>query len=85
FLDRNLQRLILNTLAANYPDRTTESQLKELGSQGDVTKSLLYLSEHGLITGGATRSNQGWHITAATITAHGLDIAEDDGGLSAPG
>jgi hypothetical protein len=90
-IDRDLQRQILEHLAAAYPVGTY-TLATDLGRQDDdqpVLVNALYLEEHGLISSGYTRRgllgvpDEFAQTEAAAITARGIDFLADDGGLSA--
>lgn len=87
--NRNLQNAILRELAAVYPNRATEvvEKLNALTeSSDDLIGNMLYLEEHGLIVSGISRYLEGNAVVNSVqlkITARGLDLLADDGGLSA--
>ena len=94
-LDRALQRRILEALAALYPEGTYD--LPQAVSPADggeapderrVLVNTQYLAEHGLLESGfARRGTLGDDSFMAMgehrITAKGLDLLADDGGLGA--
>lgn len=81
-LDRQRQRLILEDLAAIYPDYSTN--LVQEGLEETDIANLYYLQDHGLVIASLTRTLGGSYVfEGATITAKGLDFLADDGGLSA--
>ena len=78
-LDRDLQREILLSCREAYPgyvEYTHEERYRE-----GLQANLIYLHEHGLITG--TLVNGNVELVNPRITATGLDFLEDDGGVSA--
>ena len=83
-LDRQLQRTLLEQMAEVYP--LSWDMAGVLGQVDELVlqANLAYLAEHGLITDalliGVDRSVA---FSAPTITAHGMDFLEDDGGLTA--
>lgn len=83
-LDRQLQRTLLERMAEVYP--LSWDMEGVLGKFDEIVlqANLAYLAEHGLITDalliGVDRSVA---FSAPTITAHGMDFLEDDGGLTA--
>ncbi|WP_238888606.1 hypothetical protein [Achromobacter insuavis] len=87
-LDRDLQRAILEKLAAAYPGDTHAAwkEIQLMATEESVIGSLLYLEAHGLLRSGLMRPLGGkWRINSAQfqITHLGLDFLQDDGGLSA--
>jgi len=84
FLDRDLQRNLLNEYREAYP----QSLLTTLsGSQDDRQRmvNISYLIDHGLLQGEGRVNSTGDRSSRwkAAITARGLDFLADDGGLSA--
>lgn len=89
-IDREVQRLILDTVFASYPDHAplgTFHKLLEIVGDGDtLVANMLYLEEHGLITSGIRVDGDGKfprNQKEFRITAKGIDFRLDDGGLSA--
>jgi hypothetical protein len=89
-IDRSLQRDVLEILAASYGSSNPDNQgVKALSDDPQkLAANLRYLTEHGLIEGGFRPLSDGsgkWSIVPNLmhITARGLDLLEDDGGLSA--
>lgn len=81
-IDRDLQRNLLNDLAAHYPD-TADYQRQGRESE-DVRANLAYLEEHELVTIRWTNSIGSRPLPfSVKITAKGMDFLADDGGLSA--
>jgi hypothetical protein len=93
-LDRELQRRILEELAACYPNGT--GALHELLGmttdpevENELIPNLAYLQEHQLVSSGYqpvdfVSGERSWRNLGRThITATGLDFLADDGGLSA--
>ncbi len=78
-LDRDLQREALLSCREAYP-RSVEYTHEEHHRDG-LQANLIYLHEHGLITG--TLVNGDTEVVNPRITATGLDFLEDDGGVSA--
>lgn len=88
--DRKTQQLILETVAASYPDHPpfeTFSKLVEIVGDGDkLVVNMIYLEGHGLIASGLRRTVDGqWMRDEAGffLTHDGVDFLLDDGGLSA--
>lgn len=93
-VNREMQRRVLERLAANYPDGAWELH-KELGAaeaDGEPTREFMatvqYLQEHDLVVSGYVFSeivgSAGWvNNERSNITARGLDFLADDGGLGA--
>lgn len=87
-LNRDLQRTILEKLAAAYPGDTSAAwkEIENLASEELIIGNLLYLEAHGLLRSGLGRAiGSKWRINTAQfqITHLGLDFLQDDGGLSA--
>lgn len=82
-LDREYQRIILQSLANHYPQSPEIFQL--FGHQVDngLLVNLCYLAEHGLVENLRADDDGGVDIVSARITARGLDFLQDDGGLTA--
>ena len=78
-LDRDLQREVLLSCKEAYPG-WVEYTHEERHRDG-LQANLIYLHEHGLITG--TLVNGDTEVVNPRITATGLDFPEDDGGVSA--
>lgn len=82
-LDRELQRRILKGLAEIYPS-AAQSLLKDLSADTDAgIANLVYLREHGMVSGELVRLQSHIRPGKQKITAKGLDFLADDGGLSA--
>lgn len=83
-LDRQLQRTLLERMAEVYPLSWDMDGVLGQFDELILQANLAYLAEHGLITDalliGVDRSVS---FAAPTITAHGMDFLEDDGGLTA--
>lgn len=83
-LDRELQKLILESLREVYPEA---SEVDSFLNVTDIKHqaNLFYLKEHGLLESEAVRNamNAPRQMLTARITANGLDFLEDDGGLGA--
>jgi hypothetical protein len=86
-LDRKLQLTILQELRDNYPNDVAVHRLNCFSEDRQFLGNLIYLREHGLVSGEITEEfSAGGSIKSmlwAIITAAGLDFIEDDGGLSA--
>lgn len=93
-LERTLQRRILETLAASYPEGAFDlpAALAAAGGEAPPERAVLvntqYLAEHGLLHSGYRRrgtiGDDSFTATGeTTITAAGLDFLADDGGLRA--
>jgi hypothetical protein len=90
-LDRTHQREILEALAGLFPEGSYD--VDALLNRPDTTTqqtlvNVQYLAEHGLLSSGykrmSTISNNGFYAAGETsITAKGLDLLADDGGLGA--
>lgn len=81
-IDRQLQKQLLEQLAAVYPEQTEVDSQRIKGDP--VTLNLWYLEEHGLVVN--TKSNTIGAppiVIASRITHKGLDFLADDGGLTA--
>lgn len=87
-LDRDLQRIILNSLADRYPEslgwtamstKYVQHNLPE--GEGKLWANLMYLSQHGLIA--IHRPTDEDDERSFSATHHGMDFLADDGGLSA--
>ena len=86
FLDRELQRRILEIARDDYPSPVATSDIEQVLASDEATilRNIAYLVEHRLLEGkmhlllGAPP-----RILDVTITANGLDFLEDDGGLTA--
>jgi len=90
-LDRAHQREILEALARLFPEGSYELD-KLLNRPGTTARQTLvntqYLAEHGLVNSGYKRrgtiSDDGFMAMGETcITAKGLDLLADDGGMGA--
>ncbi len=80
-LDRNRQKQILATLAACYPNHSTD--VIDVHSSADIA-NLHYLKEHELVSANLKVTIGGSFVFQdAKITAKGMDFLADDGGLSA--
>lgn len=86
-IDRKLQRIILEELRENYPNRKSVRLMECKSDDQTFNQNLYYLYEHGLIDGTATDTRsiegRGKFVKMAKITVAGLDFLENDGGLSA--
>lgn len=84
-IGRNVQRTVLDRLAAAYPRHIDFDGLADLFDKNeDMTWCCKYLHEHGLVRAKITDYVDGsQEVLYAEITAKGLDFLEDDGGLSA--
>jgi hypothetical protein len=83
-LDRSLQLEILTYLKGIYPEINTDVYLSIFKDKGDLKGNLKYLYEHGLINANISKTlNSPFAIMVTGITNKGLDLLEDDGGLSA--
>ena len=83
-LDRLLQLEILEYLKAKYPEDNEDVYLSQFEGRLDLLANLKYLYEHGLINADIPRPiDQPFIILVHGITAKGLDLLENDGGLSA--
>ncbi len=85
---RHLQLSLLRHLAKLYPARVEASEMDSwpiaLEDKPLVFADLVYLEEHKLIEAVLYRSGTGFErVILARITAEGIDLLEDDGGLSA--
>lgn len=83
-VDRHLQKRILEQAKAVYPgsfDAFTE--MPDEAESDHFAKNTFYLFEHGLITEPGFICNNEPQIRDFAITAKGIDLLEDDGGLSA--
>ena len=86
-LDRELQLTLLQELRDNFPNDVAVHRLASYSEDRQFLGNLIYLREHGLVSGeitavisvGGSIKSMPWAI----ITAAGLDFIEDDGGLSA--
>lgn len=88
--DRILQKKILQGLSSFYPksiDQETFSKMKQrAGSEQKLAANLFYLEENNLaISGLQPTSDDSFYFNyqEIRITAKGLDLLADDGGLSA--
>lgn len=83
-LDRISQRLILETLADEYPEAVSVKQLYGTIEAYKLTPNISYLEEHGLVRASYSGDKElGHSATVASITHKGLDFIQDDGGLGA--
>lgn len=89
-IDRNVQKLLLDTAYTSYPDHPpigTFDKLLDIVHDGDkLVANMLYLEEHGLIKSGIRHTIDGHFLrdqTGFRITSEGIDFLLDDGGLSA--
>ena len=78
-LNRELQLDVLRALRDAYPSGAGDLPHAE---DPNFPGNLWYLREHGLITAKSARPPHVYFFDC-TITARGLDLLEDDGGLSA--
>ena len=78
-LDRDLQREVLLSCREAYPGYVEYAH--EERHRERLQANLIYLHEHGLITGKLVNGNV--ELVDPRITATGLDFLEDDGGVSA--
>ncbi len=81
--DRAIQRRILETLAAGYPDWTSPADMAEISEVTDLRRELHYLREHGLVEFVEAEYSGGSQLRQMSITAKGVDFLADDGGLGA--
>jgi hypothetical protein len=82
-LDRAVQRQILELLRVHYPHGALPASSLKLDTK-QAGANLRYLEEHGLCKSGVLLGAGGSiQFNESTITAHGLDFLQDDGGLSA--
>lgn len=87
FLDRDLQKKLLNTLKEAYPQSLPFRQI--IGNKptddtvAKIISNIAYLEEHGLVDVKWTRVLSGSEPSLSKITAKGLDFLENDGGLTA--
>lgn len=84
-IDRDVQRRVLDRLAADYPQEVNADFLySDQDNPHHVIANVAYLEEHGLIAasyyGPKGRGNA---PLTAVITAKGMDFLADDGGLGA--
>jgi hypothetical protein len=86
-LDRALQLSFLSELKNHYPNEYPVQRLSCFVAGPDFNANIIYLEEHGLISGKSQHvrqlENPGVVMLMAKITANGLDFLEGDGGLSA--
>lgn len=86
-LNRSVQRGLLETLAAYYPESADNHQIQAVFSEPEnqLNVNLVYLEEHGPIAARRYSSDdvECPFPAIAKITAKGLDFLADDGGLSA--
>jgi len=89
-LDRALQRRILEALTEDYHKTFGAGRKPEdfCDDMDTLVFNLRYLAELDLITGGLQETHDGsarFHVflTKTRITARGIDLLQDDGGLSA--
>jgi len=86
-MDRELQLTILQELRNNFPNDVAVHRLACYSEDRQFLGNLIYLREHGLVSGEITEViSAGGSIKSmpwAIITAVGLDFIEDDGGLNA--
>lgn len=84
-LDRALQKHLLHKLANSYPARCAGLYSDDDETADNELANLLYLEEHGLVVSGMTRSPSGKlvYTGGAMITAKGLDLIANDGGIAA--
>ena len=81
-LSRTLQRQILESLAAAYPQSVKFAELP--GSNDAASANVAYLEEHGLCKSSvSTAMNGATRRGPSSITMRGLDYLSADGGLSA--
>lgn len=83
-LSRELQRRLLERLGDAYPSTLDQGRLQQLASDREFTVNLAYLDEHGLVEVKLQHYlSDRSVVTAARITAKGIDFLADDGGLGA--
>jgi hypothetical protein len=86
-LDRALQLSFLSELKDHYPNEYPVQRLSCFVDGPDFNANIIYLEEHGLISGKSRHvrqlENPGVVLLMAKITANGLDFLENDGGLRA--
>jgi DNA-binding transcriptional ArsR family regulator len=83
-IDRQLQRTMLEKLAAAYPEELNIGPLAL--PEPAASANLKYLEDHGLVRLLAKTDaviGMSYRVYTAEITAKGLDFLADDGGLSA--
>lgn len=86
FIDREVQRKILERLRNRYPSPVSQFQLSQIEGVRNLDSNVAYLNEHGLLKSEMKFSADGnctpnWNT--AVLTARGVDFLEDDGGLTA--
>lgn len=83
-MNRELQREILEQLAATYPEAVEPHTIGHSADSPAFNFNAQYLAEHGLIDAKSTQYlGVPSQIVLARITAKGLDFLQDDGGLGA--
>ena len=88
-IDREVQKLILDTTYASFPDAVTErtfNKLVDIIGDGDkLVANILYLEGHGLVKSGISRdiSDELFYKGGLIITSEGIDFLLDDGGVGA--
>lgn len=85
-IDRLAQKNILERLAATYPNQVGTQKSEPFGMDKTALYfHLAYLEEHGLVIcqWAGNIGSGGKLCISAKITARGLDLLADDGGLSA--
>lgn len=88
YLDRKLQRRLLELCAADYPRQSDLGGMlrafPDEQAQHAYAANIAFLNEHGLVDGGLEVGADGhFSFSYPKITARGLDFLEDDGGLTA--
>ncbi len=83
-LNRDLQRTLLEVLAASYPEPVYADFLRQHAPGSELEVNIAYLGEHELVVATFMGSmDMGNQLLTAKITAKGLDFLADDGGLGA--
>ncbi len=89
-LDRNLQKEILATLSEFYPKSIDLPAFEHLSlsatSEHKLAANLFYMEEYGLLLSGLQPTSDGSFFFAykeIKITAKGIDLLADDGGIAA--
>ena len=90
YLDRNLQKEILATLSEFYPKSIDlpafERMLTFAQSEHKLAANLFYMEEYGLLISGLQPTSDDSFFFAykeIKITAKGMDLLADDGGIAA--
>ncbi len=88
-IDRTLQKNLLVLLARFYPnaiDQSTFTEISRLAQTSQkLAQNLFYLQEHHLVSSGLLPTSDGsflFDYKEIKITAQGLDLLLDDGGLA---